>query len=239
MSFSLLPPVPMTALVLLNNILASTEAFSNPKNLIDILPSPITSSTAIDPRVHQLARIIADYSAILQVRQHLVVLLADDRPFLAPLPQIIRFPAVHRPTIQPSSAPFKIHTAAHRTPKKKDLPVQPAPGQPPVQLVSSPAPTIAPEAQPIAPLARPVDPLAQPVTPLAQSVDPPTKPKKPKRKKRLSKPADLPDRYYYHRTPESYRRRPPIHHYRPVSDYGRRGRSLFHDEDRFYTDRRY
>ncbi|KAK4017195.1 hypothetical protein OUZ56_032144 [Daphnia magna] len=96
MSFSSHPPVPMTALVFLNNILASTEVFSNPKNLIDILPSPITLSTAIDPRVNQLARIIADYSAILQARQHHAVLLADDRPFLAPLPQIIRFPAVHR-----------------------------------------------------------------------------------------------------------------------------------------------
>lgn len=96
MSFSPHPPVRMTALVFLNNILASTEVFSNPKNLIDILPSPITLSTAIDPRVNQLARIIADYSAILQARQHHAVLLADDRPFFAPLPQIIRFPAVHR-----------------------------------------------------------------------------------------------------------------------------------------------
>ncbi|KAK4021447.1 hypothetical protein OUZ56_003363 [Daphnia magna] len=56
-----------------------------------------------------------------------------------------------RPTIQPSSAPFKVHTAAHRNPKKKDLPDQPAPGQPaqPVQPVSSPAPTKAPEVLPV------------------------------------------------------------------------------------------
>lgn len=86
----------MTALVLLNNVLASTEAFSSPKNLMDIFPSPITSSTALNPMVHQLARITADYAAILQARQHHALLLADDRPFLAPIPQVLRFSAVHR-----------------------------------------------------------------------------------------------------------------------------------------------
>ncbi|KAI9551016.1 hypothetical protein GHT06_007186 [Daphnia sinensis] len=60
-----------------------------------------------------------------------------------------------RPTIQPSTAPFKIHTAAHRTPKRKDQPVQPAPGQPPAQLASSLAPTTTPLAQPVAPGAQP------------------------------------------------------------------------------------
>lgn len=200
-----------------------------------------------------------------------------------------------RPTIQPSSAPSKLHTAAHRNPKRKDQPVQPAPGQPPTHLASSSAPTTTPLAQPVAPP-------AQPVTPLAQPVNPPTKPKKPKRKKGLPKPvqepavpvvkqnnppkkkaasapptnkrpvngtgskpkklnrsanvqqrsvspprrqrqrppADLPDRYHYHRSPESYyRRRPHTDHYRSNRDYGHRGRSLFYDEDRFYPDRRY
>ncbi|KAI9551017.1 hypothetical protein GHT06_007187 [Daphnia sinensis] len=96
MSFSPRPPAPMTALVLLNKVLASTEAFSSPKNLMDILPAPITSSTALDPMVHQLTRIIANYAAILQARQHHALLLADDVPLLAPTPQILRFPAAHR-----------------------------------------------------------------------------------------------------------------------------------------------
>lgn len=235
-----LPPVPLSTLVFVQDVMACSAQPTVPKNLIDVIPSPPTSGVATDTSVHCLSRMIADYNVIFHARQRHALLLADGRPPLVPLPRAFQVPAMHhiatedlnnklnatmtkcaqelstllieaeelalegilaevadtlvdwtpneeefkaivdyknlrlknlaeykdgggplefyhlensngRPTIQPSSAPFKVHTAAHRNPKKKDLPDQPAPGQPaqPVQPVSSPAPTKAPEVLPV------------------------------------------------------------------------------------------
>lgn len=55
-----IPPVPLSSLVFVQDVIACSAQPMVPKNLIDVIPSPPTSGVATDTSVHCLSRKIAD-----------------------------------------------------------------------------------------------------------------------------------------------------------------------------------
>lgn len=89
-------PVPLSPLVFISNANATPETTSAPRNILDLLPIPASTSITTNKDIQALSKLIADYNTIHDARQRHSLQLADGKPPFLPLPKPFQIPAMHR-----------------------------------------------------------------------------------------------------------------------------------------------